>query len=244
MSSFIIRTTRQAAIGMIFAWIASIATPACAEILAYWNPAGTIDSSSPLPPTTVSAPLLSAGDMTGGPGLTNPGLFANAYEFNSWPSGPLSTDAWLAFSTTGDNIAYSTVVFSMYNNFDGSGNWEIRSSNDDYATALDAGTFSGIFGGGELITANVSALGVRSGTVQFRLYTFNNSGDTNPLQRGIRGTGGGGQGLTVNGSAGTAPPPPPRTVAQAPLLGFGRWLLLAGLLIAAWRGLSIRKGRR
>lgn len=242
MNAFMGRIIRRVASAIAIAWIAAGALPARAEVLAYWNPAGTVDSSSPLAPTAVSAPLLSAGNMTGGPGLTNPGLFANAYEFDNWPAGPLSADDYLAFSTTGDNIAYSTVAFSLYNNFNGGGNWEIRSSVDDYAATLDAGAFSDIFAGGELITANVSALGVRSGSVQFRLYTFNNSGDTNPLQRGIRGTGGGGQGLAVNGSGAAGPPPPP-PVAQAPMLGFGRWLLLAGLLIAAWRGLSMQKHR-
>ncbi len=227
------------AIGIAFAWIASVATPAGAEVLAYWNPAGTVDSSVPLAAASVSAALFSAGSLAGGPGLTTPGPFANAYEFDNWPAGALDSSDYLAFSTTGNNITYSTVAFSLYNNFDGSGNWEIRSSVDGYASALDSGTFSGIFFSGELITANVTALGVQGGTVGFRIYTYNNSGETNPLQRGIRGTGGEGQGLTVNGSAGTVQAPPP--VAAAPMLGFGRWLLLLALSIGAWHGLSLRK---
>jgi hypothetical protein len=238
MNPFKTRSARKAAIGLAFAWLASNATPASAEVLAYWNPAGTVDSSSPLPPTTVSANLLSAGNLTGGPGLTTPGPFANAYEFDNWPAGALDASDYLAFSTTGDGITYSTVAFSLYNNFDGSGNWEIRSSVDGYATALDSGTFSGIFFGGELITANVSALGTHSGSVGFHIYTYNNSGTTNPLQRGIRGTGGEGQGLTVNGSAAITQSP---SVVAAPALGFGRWLLLAALSIGAWQGLSMRK---
>jgi len=200
MNSIRLRAARKAAIGIAFAWIACIAPLAFAETLAYWNPTGTLNTSSPLPPTTVSANLSSAGNLSGGPGLTG-GSWANAYALDNWPTGALDTNDYLAFSTTGNNIAYSTVVFSLYNNYDGSGSWEIRSSIDGYASALDSGTFSGIFAGGELITANVGALGTYSGTVQFRLYTFNNSGATNPLQRGIRGTGGGGQGLSVNGSA-------------------------------------------
>ena len=156
----------------------------------------------PLPPTSVSPNLASAGNLSGGPGLTSPGPFANAYEFDNWSGGAFDATDYLAFSTTGTNVTYSSVAFSLYNNYDGSGNWEIRSSVDNYAATLSSGTFSGIFFGGQLITADVSALGVQSGMTQFRIYTFNNSGATNPLQRGIRGTGGSGQGLTVNGSVG------------------------------------------
>jgi len=190
--------------GFVFALMAGFSAPASADVLAFWNPSGTIDSSVPLPPTSVSPGLASAGNLTGGPGLTNPGLFANAYEFDNWPSGAFDATDYLAFSTTGNNVTYSSIAFSLYNNYDGSGNWEIRSSVDSYAATLSSGTFSGIFFGGQLITADVSALGVQSGTVQFRIYTFNNSGSTNPLQRGIRGTGGSGQGLSVIGTASAA----------------------------------------
>lgn len=240
MSLFNRQTTHKAITRLAIACVASIAMPAFAETLAQWNPAGTIDSSSPLAATTVSANLLSAGNLTGGPGLTASGLFANAYEFDNWPSGALDTNDYLAFSTTGNAIAYSTVVFSLYNNYDGSGNWEIRSSVDSYATALDSGTFSGIYFGGELITADVAGIGTRSGTVQFRIYTFNNAGATNPLQRGIRGTDGSGQGLSVNGTATTGRTP---SVAPTPALGAGRWLLLALLLVAAWHRFALRNTR-
>lgn len=197
-----IQNLRLLCSGLAFALIATVSAPACAEVLAYWNPSGTVDSSVPLPPTSVSPNLASAGNLSGGPGLTSPGPFANAYEFNNWSGGAFDATDYLAFSMTGTNVTYSSVAFSLYNNYDGSGNWEIRSSVDNYAATLSSGTFSGIFFGGQLITADVSALGVQSGTTQFRIYTFNNSGATNPLQRGIRGTGGSGQGLTVNGSVG------------------------------------------
>lgn len=187
--------------GFVFALMACVSAPASADVLAFWNPSGTIISSVPLPPASVSPSLASAGNLTGGPGLTNSGLFANAYEFDNWSGGAFDASDYLAFSTTGNNITYSSIAFSLYNNYDGSGNWEIRSSVDGYAATLSSGTFSGIFLGGQLITADVSALGVQNGTVQFRIYTFNNSGSTNPLQRGIRGTGGSGQGLSVIGSA-------------------------------------------
>ncbi len=238
MNFFASFATRNRIVSILIACFACAATPVSAEILAYWNPAGTVDSNSPLPPTTVSAHLSSAGNLTGGPGLTSPGPFANAYEFDNWPSGALDTSDYLAFSATGNNISYSNVQFSLYNNFDGSGNWEIRSSVDGYTAALDSGTFSGIGFSGELITANVASLGVRSGEVQFHLYTYSNAGDTNPLQRGIRGTGGEGQGLTINGSASAGPAP---SVSAAPAVGVGRWLLLAALLVGAWQRLSIRK---
>lgn len=196
---------------VVFMLMVCVSGPASAEVLAFWNPSGTIDSNMPLAPSSVSSSLLSAGNLSGGPGLTSPGLGANAYMFDNWTGGAFDANDYLTFSTTGNNITYSSVVFSLYNNYDGTGNWEIRSSVDAYATALSSGTFSGIFYAGELITADVSALGVRSGTVQFRIYTFNNSGTTNPLQRGIRGTKGVtgealGQGLSVNGSAAASQP--------------------------------------
>lgn len=231
MSSNPFRPACKAAIGAVFTWIAGSATPVFADTLAYWNPAGVLNTSSPLPPTNVSADLTSAGNLSGGPGLTG-GSWANAYALDNWPAGALDTGDYLAFSTSGNNVTYSTVVFSLYNNFEGSGNWEIRSSIDGYTVALDSGAFSGISAGGELITANVGALGTRSGAVQFRLYTFNNSGATSPLQRGIRGTGGGGQGLAVNGSSTTVTAPP---AVSAPTLGGWAGLLLAALLaMFAW----------
>jgi hypothetical protein len=201
--------------GFVFALMACVSAPASADVLAFWNPSGTVNSSAPLPPASVSPSLASAGNLSGGPGLTNPGPFANAYEFDNWSGSAFDATDYLAFSTTGNNVTYSSVVFSLYNNYDGDGNWEIRSSVDGYASPLDMGTFSGIFFGGLLITADVSALRVQSGTVQFRIYTFNNSGATNPLQRGIRGTGGSGQGLTVNGSVSAGPPTNTTTTLNA-----------------------------
>jgi hypothetical protein len=127
--------------------------------------------------------------------------------FDNWSAGAFDANDYLAFSVTGSGVSYQTVAFSLYNNFDGSGNWEIRSSVDGFSATLDSGSFTGIFAGGLLINANVSALGQQSGTVTFHIYTFNNAGTTNPLQRGVRGTGGGGQGLAVIGFV--APPGPP-----------------------------------
>src|SRR6202012_2095695 len=130
MNAFTTRPARAAA-GFVFACIASVTTPAFADVLASWNPSGTVDSNAPLPPSASNA-LISAGNLTGSPGLTSPGPFANAYEFDNWPSGALDTGDYLAFSMSG-NITYATIAFSLYNNFDGSGNWEIRSSGDAYA---------------------------------------------------------------------------------------------------------------
>jgi len=192
---------RALALGLAGALLSAAPMSAAAAVLAAWNPAGTVDSTVPLPASTVSPPVTSASALSGGPGLTSPGLFANAYEFDNWSAGAFDANDYLQFSVTGTNVTYQNVAFSLYNNFDGTGSWEIRSSVDNFATALDSGSFTGIFGGGLLLSANVSALGQQSGTVTFRIYTFANSGTTNPLQRGIRGTGGGGQGLSVNGTA-------------------------------------------
>jgi hypothetical protein len=229
---------RAMLLGVIFALLSAVSLPAIAEVLASWNPAGTVDSSNPLPASTVSPNVASAGSLSGGPGLTASGLFANAFEFDNWSSGAFDASDYLNFSVTGNNVTYQTVAFSLYNNFDGSGNWEIRSSVDGFASALDSGSFTGIFGGGLLINANVSALGQQSGTVTFRIYTFNNSGGTNPLQRGIRGTGGGGQGLSVVGSVGT---PAPGPIAQTiPTLG-GVQLGALALLLGVFAAVVVRR---
>jgi hypothetical protein len=41
---------------------------------------------------------------------------------------------------------------------------------------------------GTPIHGDVSALGLRNGTVTFRMYAYNNSGATDPLRRGLRGS--------------------------------------------------------
>jgi hypothetical protein len=201
--------------------------------LALWNPSGTIDSNTPYAATS-TLPGVTAGSLTKGSGLTNGGLFANAFMGDNWPSGALDLTDYLSFSVAnsapGSLITYQSVVFSLYNNFEGTGNWELRSSVDGFSSAIAAGTFSGIFASGLLVNANVSALGTRSGTVEFRLYTFNNAGAPTefPLQRGIRGTGGSGQGLAVNGEISVA------AAANTPVPTMGAWaaILLSGLLIA------------
>jgi hypothetical protein len=217
-----------------------------ADVLAQWNPAGTVQSSSPLPPSVVSPNLGSAGNLTLGPGLTDPGPFANAFVGNNWPSGALDTNDYLSFAITG-NVTYQSVVFSLYNNFDGSGNWELRSSVDSFASTLASGTFSGIFAGGELISADVSSLGTQAATVVFRLYTYNNSGTTNPLQRGIRGTGGLGMGLTLNGTAsggGPPPPPPPPPVTPIATPTLSDATLFALTVIVGFIGIGLSRRRQ
>ncbi len=105
----------------LFLCVAPIAVHAA--VLATWNPAGTIQSSTPLPPSVVSPSLTSAGNLTLGPGLSDPGPFANAFVGTNWPAGALNTNDYLSFTITG-NVTYQSVVFSLYNNFDGTGNWD------------------------------------------------------------------------------------------------------------------------
>ncbi|MEO8133545.1 MAG: IPTL-CTERM sorting domain-containing protein [Betaproteobacteria bacterium] len=221
---------RTVGLGVVFAFICAASSNVAAEVLAFWNPTGTVDSANPLAPASVSPNVVSAGNMSGGPGLTSPGLFANAYEFDNWAAGAFDANDYLQFSVTGNNVTYQSIAFNIYNNFDGQGSWEIRSVVDGFATALDAGTFTGIFAAGLPLTANVSAIGQQSGTVTFRLYTFNNSGTTSPLQRGIRGTAAGGTGLSV---IGTAVPLVPVAVTQpVPALSHVALAVLVLLLVA------------
>jgi hypothetical protein len=224
----------------VFLCFASIA--ANAVVLVQWDPAGTIQSSTPLAPSAVS-PDVSAGNLTLGPGLTNPGAFANAFVGDNWPAGALDATDYLSFSITGD-VTYQSVVFSLYNNFDGAGNWELRSSADAFASAIASGTFTGIFGGGLVISADVSALGTRNGAVEFRLYTYNNSGTTNPLQRGIRGTAGGGGGLMIDGTAGGGTPPVVAALAVPTLSAAILFALIALVGFAGFATISTRRKRK
>ena len=80
----------------------------------------------------------------------------------------------------------------------------------------------------------MSAIGQRSGTVEFRIYTYNNAGATNPLQRGVRGTAGGGQGLSVIGtvtSIGPTASTPVPTLGTAELAALVLLLGLVGVLM-------------
>ncbi len=62
---------RALGLGIVLAFVAGTSFPAAAAVLAYWDPAGTVDSTNPLPPTSVS-PGISASNLSGGPGLTSP----------------------------------------------------------------------------------------------------------------------------------------------------------------------------
>jgi hypothetical protein len=171
-------------------------------VIATWLPNGTIDSTNPLPASSM-ATYVTAGSLIKANNLTA-AAFANAFMGDNWPSGARDSNKYLEFSVTaavGRSILFDSVRFSLYNNFDGNTSWELRSSVDGYATALASGTATTIYGGGVPINANVSSLGTRSGTVTFRFYTFNNSGTTSPLQRGFRGSGGGGTNLNIYGAA-------------------------------------------
>jgi hypothetical protein len=232
VNRILISSARTLRLGVLFAFMAGLlaSAPALAEVLASWNPAGTVNSANPLSPASVSPNVLSAGNLSGGPGLTSPGPFASAYVLDNWSAGAFDSTDYLGFSVSGNNVTYQSVTFSLYNNFDGTGNWEIRSSVDGFSSALDAGTFTGIFGGGLFLTANVSAIGQRSGTVEFRIYTFNNAGATNPVQRGIRGTALGGQGLSVIGTVAPTGPVVSQPVPTLGTLGLVALVLLLGLI--------------
>jgi hypothetical protein len=202
----LITTLRTVGPVVVFALMCGASSNIAAEVLAFWDPPSVQNGATPLPPTTVSPNVTSAANMIGGSGLTATGLFANAFVFDNWSAGAFDANDYLQFSITGNSVTYQSIAFDIYNNFDGQGNWEMRSSVDGFSAALDAGTFTGIFFAGLPLTANVSAIGQQSGTVIFRLYTFNNAGTTNPLQRGIRATAAGGTGLSVIGTVGSVVP--------------------------------------
>jgi hypothetical protein len=160
-----------------------------------------IDSSMPFPVTS-TASNVTAGPLTAAAALTSV-TFANAFVSNNWPAGAVDTTKYFQFTVTaasGHTISYDSVRFSLYNNFDGASTWQVRSSVDSFASVLSSGAFSaGISGGGATVLAPVSALGELSASVTFRVYTFNNTGTTSPLQRGMRGGNGGGTDLNVFG---------------------------------------------
>ena len=231
-SSILSSKARAAAVAAVFALTTALSVPAFAEVLAFWNAPAIYTGGTPVPPTSVSPNVTSASNMTGGPGLTATGTFANAIIFDNWPSGALDANDYIQFAVTGNAVTYQTIGFNIYNNFDGQGSWEVRSSVDGFAIALASGTFTGITFAGLPLSANVSAIGQQTGTVTFRLYTYNNFGTTNPLQRGIRGTGGAapGTGLSVIGTVASAPPV--ALTQPVPTLGAFPLAVLAAMVAA------------
>lgn len=177
------------------------ATFVAASALATWVLNGTVDSTAARAVTTTVAGV-TAGTLARSAALT-PLVFASAFMADNWPAGAINTNAFFSFSVTAaTSITYESVRFSLYNNFDGATAWQVRSSVDNFVAPLAQGSLAaGIAGGGAAITANVSALGNRTGTVTFRFYTFANSGTTSPLQRGFRGDMFGGTNLRVFGAA-------------------------------------------
>jgi len=65
---------------------------------------------------------------------------------------------------------------------------------------LSFGTATPLGGSGVPIEASVASLGMWQGTVNFRVYTYANTGDLDPDQRGFRGSASGGQDLVVHGT--------------------------------------------
>jgi hypothetical protein len=175
-------------------------TPA---VLATWLLNGaSINSGVPLAVSSV-ATNVSAGDLTKSAALTTT-LAADAFWADGWPAGALDTTRFFEFSVTaaaGHSILYDSLRLSLWNNADGAASWEVRSSVDGFTSTLASGGLSaGITGAGFRLTPNISGVGAQPGTVTFRFYTFGNSGTTNPLARGFRGSASGGLDLNVLGS--------------------------------------------
>jgi hypothetical protein len=168
------------------------------DLATWWIP-DTCNSSTPVSGTSlasgVTVPPLSQVGLT-------PRNFAHAFVADNWPSGPRNPGQYFLLGVTagsGRSIAYLEFEFSLYNNYSGVSDWEIRSIVDGYSSVIDSGTATSIAAGGQHIIADVSSVGTRTGTVWFRFYTYNNSGTTNPLQRGFRDTDFGGVDPIVRG---------------------------------------------
>jgi hypothetical protein len=169
--------------------------------IAEWHLSGTIDSSQPFPPS-ITAPHVSASSLRKAPTLT-PVLGASVFLVRDWPVSPMiDPEKYLEFGVTaqpGYEIYCQEIEFSLYNNFHGTSSWEIRSSEDGYVAALDSGSVTDIIVDGEPVLAHVSDIGFRSGSVTFRLYTYDNTGTTDPDRRGLRGGTYGGRNLKIRG---------------------------------------------
>ena len=171
--------------------------------VATWELNGVINSANSVPVTNTAADV-SGSDLAKSVTLGSSN-FANAFVATGWPTTPgIDTDRYFEFSVTADvglDILYSTVEFSLYNNFGGSSDWEIRSSDDGFAAALDSGTAIGLVGSGVSIVADVSSLGRACCMLTtFRFYSYNNTGTAPPDRRGFRGSAAGGDDLKVFGT--------------------------------------------
>ena len=177
-------------------------SPVLAAAVATWNLNGVFTTSNPVPVTTTAVDV-TAGSLAKSAALTS-GAYLDAFVARGWPlTGSADPARYLEFSVTsaeGRAIVFDKVAFSLYNNHPGSATWEIRSSVDGYQAALSSGTETALVGSGVSVQASVAALGAWHGTVTFRVYTYANTGDLDPDQRGFRGAASGGQDLVVHGT--------------------------------------------
>jgi hypothetical protein len=183
-------------------WCSIGVIPAPAPV-ATWLINGSIDSAAGLPVSSV-ATNVSASDLTKSAALTSR-VFADAFVADGWPPvGPgVDTTRYFEFTVTpapGHSVVYDRVLFSLYNDVDGSLLFEVRSSVDGFAPRPVGMVAGAITGAGQPVGSNFVVLGAQAGPVTFRFYAYSNSGTANPLQRGFRGTAAGGIGLTVLGS--------------------------------------------
>jgi fibronectin type 3 domain-containing protein len=191
---------------------ATPSTSAVNEQLALWTFPGTVDSGTARA-VTLTATNVAGGSLSKATPLTSASLPAQ-FTAGAWPgiSTTIDTSKHFEFSATGNNgfgLGYQWVRFSLVGE-EGLASWELRSNADNYASTLAKGVYgSGLAAtGGIPIQANVSSLGIRTGTTIFRVYTYGNtgaplfaSGAAGNFRRGLLGSSASGTDLQVYGRA-------------------------------------------
>ena len=166
--------------------------------VATWVLSGSLNSATPLSVTSTATNVTGA-SLSSGPSVPSSGGFQNEYWSYGWPypgdasGGVLNVNKYFTFgttATTGHEILYRAIKFTTCTS--GPQSWAVRTSIDNYAANIATGTN---VAANTDVTAAISSLGQRSGTVTFRVYFFATSNE----YHGFKGSPAGGQDLKVTG---------------------------------------------
>lgn len=171
---------------------------------------------SPVSDSGLALPALTTIDGVTTTSLTRTGL-GNFTSSTSWPIGrwlgAFDANRYVSFSVTpdpGQAVTFDSIVWDK-GFFGGSGGLvasaQLRTNVDNFAGIFTAPTGSLLNDGGDL-TYDVSVLGTRTETTEFRFYFVSDGGGSNAGAFSDLAIGPGDTGLTLNGTVVTAIPEP------------------------------------
>lgn len=173
-----------------------------AEVLAAWEIRG--DSPEYELPATLSAAGVTPTELTRASAFARTAAYQDTFAAHDWPADNLDPNKYFEFGIEGATVTLDHLEFSISstNARDGSADWQIRSSVDDFATAVAEGSVSEFALPGLAVAPDLTSLGTLEGGVTLRIYIFNVASDEFPSV-GIRGSDGtAGSSLLLVGSSG------------------------------------------